>query len=190
MRYRIRLIFRFNPLHFQFGWSFMKRLVLFPLILFFINCENEKAIPHNSVQTALGELKTIIVKKEICVNNKIIRNEPGQILLLLKFYGKSEIPYQSAGMRDDYYMIIDSTLNFSSHYVPVFVGAFDSTKKLSDEFDKKMNGAVTVHNGITVFSGTIQLANSEVVLLYKISADYHELYLQENGQKLALLKNN
>ena len=140
-------------------------LVIHSFIIF-INCNNSKnKIAHNPIQTALGELVEIELKKEIQVNDKIITSKPEQLLLLLKYQGKTKIPYQSGGNRDNYYVIIDSTEYSSSNYIPIFVGAYDSNKVLSDQFNWGYLGSMTVRDGRTVFSGTIKLTSPEVVVL-------------------------
>ena len=47
---------------------------------------------------------------------------------------------------------------------------------------------MTVQDGRTVFSGTIELPYPEVVLLYQFTDKYHELYLYENGKTYSVLK--
>lgn len=148
--------------------------------------DDAKIIPHHPIQTALGSLCEMRVLKEIQVNGEEVATAPDQRLLLLRFQGEREIPYHSAEGREDYYVLIDSSLDSSSRHIPFFVGVFDSARRLTDQLDWKMHGAMTVRNGKTVFAGTVELSALEVVLLYQIPAAYHMLFLQENGRSMAL----
>ena len=164
------------------------RRVCFLFCSVFACSDGGNTVPHQSVQTALGSLSEIRVLKEIRVNGEEVSAAPYQRLLLLRFQGEWEIPYLSAGGREDYYVLIDSSLDSSSRHLPFFVGAFDSARRLTDQLDWKMHGAMTVRYGKTIFSGTVELSAPEVVLLYLIPAEYHTLFLQENGRSMALTR--
>lgn len=162
------------------------RRVCFLFCTIFACGEDAKIIPHHPIQTALGSLCEMRVLKEIQVNGEEVSTAPDQRLLLLRFQGEWEVPYRSAEDRDNYYVLIDSALESSSRHSPFFVGIFDSTRRLTDQLGWKMHGAMTVRNGKPVFSGTVELSAPEVVLLYLIPAEYHALFLHENGRNMAL----
>jgi len=167
----------------------VNNLFLALFILFFISCnENKVKLP---IETSLGNLVKIEQKDMVETNGKKIIPQPEEILYLLLFEGKSEIPFNVTVLTKDIQTampyILESVNDFTplivnqetrTQYSPIFVGT-----PVSDGIISQSGWGVNGEVNNNIWTGTLILMQPKIILVYLIPKTALKLSVKDGEQE-------
>jgi hypothetical protein len=133
-------------------------------------------------QTSLGDLVRVQRKEQVVTSGEPISPEPDEMLWVLDFEGRLEIPYDPGYNLEgsSYYPLVDAS---GRRYSAILVGTPNEAGALTLDGWDVSPAQIIQKDGLFTLESTVKLPRPKVSIVYSVPRDASKLTLQDGDRR-------